>query len=82
MLGLGTGGHALVVALPDRLPPDPPDAGRLVKARYLPLQVLVAEPGKAKVGGAEFLDGMPVVVAFERPEDSEAIPVFRPAPHR
>ncbi len=26
--------------------------------------------------------GMPVVVAFERPDDSEAIPVFRPAPDR
>jgi hypothetical protein len=51
--GLGTGGYALVVALPDRLPPDasPPDsagtpdepgvAGHLVKARYTPLQVMV-----------------------------------------
>lgn len=26
--------------------------------------------------------GMPVVVAFEHPDDSEAIPVFRPAPER
>lgn len=26
--------------------------------------------------------GMPVVVAFERPDDSEAIPVFRSAPDR
>ena len=26
--------------------------------------------------------GMRVVVAFERPDDSEAIPVFRPAPDR
>ena len=26
--------------------------------------------------------GMTVVVAFERPDDSEAIPVFRPAPDR
>src|SRR2546430_8040610 len=25
-LGLGTGGYAFVVALPDRLPPDPPHA--------------------------------------------------------
>jgi hypothetical protein len=43
MMGLGTGGYALVVALPDRLPPDPVsdgasrDAGHLVKARYTPL---------------------------------------------
>lgn len=57
-LGLGTGGYALVVALPDRLPPDPdPGAdgfggdagggaprgwGHLVKARYTPLQAVVA----------------------------------------
>ncbi|BCB77109.1 hypothetical protein Pflav_035190 [Phytohabitans flavus] len=45
-MGLGTGGYALVVALPDRLPPDPPvaptrDSGHLVKARYTPLQALV-----------------------------------------
>ena len=44
---LGTGGHALVVALPDRLPPDPADetgaqpAGHIVKARYTPLQTMV-----------------------------------------
>lgn len=45
--GLGTGGHALVVALPDRLPPDPADdhgdlpPGHIVKARYTPLQTMV-----------------------------------------
>src|SRR5207244_3804005 len=38
---LGTGGYALVVAVPDRLPPDPVGAGHLVKARYTPLQVSV-----------------------------------------
>src|SRR2546423_15073054 len=27
-LGLGTGGYAMVVALPDRLPPDPPGGAR------------------------------------------------------
>src|SRR5205823_2644758 len=32
-LGLGTGGYALVVAVPDRLPPDPSGPGHLVKAR-------------------------------------------------
>src|SRR5205807_8882752 len=31
-LGLGTGGYALVIAIPDRLPPDPELAGHLVKA--------------------------------------------------
>src|SRR5204863_1822300 len=41
-LGLGTGGYALVVALPDRLPPDPaPAPGHIVKARYTPLQAIV-----------------------------------------
>lgn len=41
-LGLGTGGFALVVALPDRLPPDVDVPGHLVKARYTPLQAVVA----------------------------------------
>ena len=41
-LGLGTGGYALVVAIPDRLPPDPQLTGHLVKARYTPLQAIVA----------------------------------------
>ena len=40
-LGLGTGGYALVVALPDRLPPDLEGPGHLVKARYTPLQTVV-----------------------------------------
>src|SRR6516164_7408101 len=40
-LGLGTGGYALVIAVPDRLPPDPGLAGHLVKARYSPLQATV-----------------------------------------
>ena len=39
--GLGTGGYALVVAIPDRLPEDPPENGHLVKARYTPLQSMV-----------------------------------------
>src|ERR1700748_3197322 len=33
-LGLGTGGYALVVALPDRLPPDSELAGHLIKAPH------------------------------------------------
>jgi hypothetical protein len=40
-LGLGTGGYALVVALPDRLPPDADGPGHLIKARYTPLQATV-----------------------------------------
>jgi hypothetical protein len=67
--GLGTGGHAMVVALPDRLPPDAPPAGHLVKARYTPLQAMVAgpdEPGGAHhetLREADDLDGVPVVTA-------------------
>lgn len=68
-LGLGTGGHALVVAVPDRLPADPVGPGHLVKARYTPLQVTVEgveEQGSAYhevVAGAVSVEGMPVVVA-------------------
>ncbi|HEY2552551.1 MAG TPA: DUF3866 family protein [Streptosporangiaceae bacterium] len=69
-LGLGTGGYALVVALPDRLPPDPDDqAGHLVKARYTPLQACVqgadeqGSPHHAVLRDADDLAGMPVVVA-------------------
>ncbi len=67
--GLGTGGYALVVALPERLPPDAEPAGHLVKARYTPLQVMVAgadEPGGEHhplLAEADDLGGMPVVVA-------------------
>jgi len=40
-LELGTGGYALVVAIPGRLPEDPAGPGHLVKARYTPLQATV-----------------------------------------
>jgi Protein of unknown function (DUF3866) len=68
-LGLGTGGYALVIAVPDRLPPDPELPGRLVKARYTPLQVTVAgadeqgSPHRDALRDAEDIGGMPVVVA-------------------
>jgi hypothetical protein len=71
-LGLGTGGYAFVVAIPDRLPPDKAagDAdGHLVKARYTPLQTVVAgvdEESSAHYGvlaDADDLAGMPVVTA-------------------
>ena len=67
--GLGTGGYAFVVAIPDRLPPDGDVAGHVVKARYTPLQAMVAtadEPGSAAhelLREADSLEGMPVVVA-------------------
>jgi len=75
VMGLGTGGYALVVAIPDRLPPDPPDdgttrdQGHLVKARYTPLQAIrlgvdeEASPHRAVMAAADSLDGMPVVTA-------------------
>ena len=68
-LGLGTGGYALVVALPDRLPPDPELAGHLVKARYTPLQACVlgadeqGSPHHDVLRDADDIGGMPVVVA-------------------
>lgn len=73
-LGLGTGGYGLVVALPDRLPPDPPTGldranGHLVKARYTPTQAIVlgadepASPHHQVLARATDLDGMPVVTA-------------------
>ncbi|WP_433382577.1 DUF3866 family protein [Actinoplanes sp. CA-142083] len=75
VMGLGTGGYALVVAIPDRLPPDPVadgttrDQGHLVKARYTPLQAIrlgvdeEASPHRAIMAAAESLEGMPVVTA-------------------
>src|SRR6478609_3760030 len=66
---LGTGGYALVVAVPDRLPPDPSGPGHLVKARYTPLQVSVQGVDEqetehhATIAEADDLAGMPVVVA-------------------
>jgi hypothetical protein len=70
-LGLGTGGYALVVALPDRLPPDTEGPGHLVKARYTPLQAVVLgvdeqdAPAHALLAQGEPLEppGTPVVVA-------------------
>ena len=71
--GLGTGGYALVIAVLDaegRVAAQPPQpSGHLVKARYLPLQAMVAgadEQGSAHhelLAEADSIDGMPVVVA-------------------
>src|SRR3954463_5980863 len=66
---LGTGGYALVVAVPDRLPPDPTGPGHMVKARYTPLQVTVQGVDEqdtehhAAIAEADDLGGMPVGVA-------------------
>jgi hypothetical protein len=74
LLGLGTGGYALVVALPDRLPEpmvgeSSRDCGHLVKARYTPQQPVVlgvdeqASPHRDALADADDLQGMPVVAA-------------------
>ncbi|WP_436788196.1 DUF3866 family protein [Yinghuangia sp. YIM S10712] len=69
-MGLGTGGYAFVVALPERLPKDPPPGpGHLVKGRYTPLQAVVLgadeqeSPHHGLLRDADDLDAMPVVVA-------------------
>ncbi|MET9337864.1 DUF3866 family protein [Nonomuraea sp. NPDC003804] len=68
-MGLGTGGYAMVVAVPNRLPEDPDGPGHLVKARYTPLQATVLgadeqdSPFHEVLREADSLDGMPVVVA-------------------
>jgi hypothetical protein len=68
-LGLGTGGYALVIAIPGRLPPDPELPGHLVKARYSPLQATVlgadeqGSPHHDVLRDADDIGGMPVVVA-------------------
>ncbi|GAA3729194.1 DUF3866 family protein [Salinactinospora qingdaonensis] len=68
-LGLGTGGYAMVVAVPDRPPPDPTGPGHLMKARYTPSQTTVlgvdepASPHHAVLRDAADVAGMPVVTA-------------------
>ncbi|MEO8517694.1 MAG: DUF3866 family protein [Dermatophilaceae bacterium] len=69
-LGLGTGGLALVVAIPDRLPADPPPApGHVVKARYTPLQTVLLgvdeqeSPHHETLRDALGIDAMPVIIA-------------------
>ncbi|WGW13626.1 DUF3866 family protein [Saxibacter everestensis] len=68
--GLGTGGFALIVAIPDRLPADPPPSdGHLVKARYTPLQTMVLgvddqeSPHHETLRDVASLEGLPVIVA-------------------
>lgn len=72
--GLGTGGHALIVALPDALPADPPaDApGHIVKARYCPHQVMVCALEEQESDHHEILRTHPKVIAG----DLEGTPVI------
>lgn len=68
-LNLGAGGYAMVVALPDRLPPDRDAPGHMVKARYTPLQAIVlgsdeeVSPYRGLLATAESLAGLPVITA-------------------
>lgn len=68
-MGLGTGGYAVVIANPDRLPADREGIGHLVKMRYSPLQATVLgvdeqdSPHHAAIAARESIDGMPVVIA-------------------
>jgi Protein of unknown function (DUF3866) len=68
--GLGTGGLALIVAIPDRLPADPEASpGHIIKARYTPLQTMVLgvdeqeSPHHEVLRNATWIDAMPVIVA-------------------
>src|SRR5674476_487126 len=68
--GLGTGGLALIVAIPDRLPPDPEASpGHIIKARYTPLQTMVLgvdeqeSPHHEVLRDATRIDAMPVIMA-------------------
>lgn len=67
--GLGTGGYAHVVAIPDALPEDRPSAGHIVKARYTPMQAMVlaadeeASPHRDVLATADDIEGMPVITA-------------------
>lgn len=68
-MGLGTGGFAMVVALPDRLPADRDEPGHVVKARYTPLQATLLavdeqdSPHHPTLADADDIGGMPVIVA-------------------
>lgn len=68
--GLGTGGLAFIVAVPDRLPSDPhPGPGHIVKARYTPEQQMFLavdeqdSPHHDVLASTDDLRGVPVVVA-------------------
>jgi len=68
--GLGTGGVALIVAIPDRLPADPqPGPGHIVKARYTPMQTIVLgvdeqeSPHHDVLRNAKGINDMPVIMA-------------------
>jgi Protein of unknown function (DUF3866) len=65
-LGLGTGGFHLVVSLADAPSTELGDVGRVMKARYTPLQPVVSsveETHREQIEGSSELAGTPVVCA-------------------
>lgn len=65
-LGLGTGGFHLVVAVRDQRPTELGHDGRVMKARYTPLQAAVRtveETHRDAIEGSQGLGGTPVVCA-------------------
>jgi hypothetical protein len=65
-LGLGTGGVYLVIAIEGRTAPDVPVPGRVIKARYTPLQTAVGSVEESHASVLEASPGlrqMPVVCA-------------------
>lgn len=67
---LGTGGFGLIVALPEKLPADPPpQPGHMVKDRYAPLQTMVLgvddqeSEHHTTIRDTASLSGLPVIVA-------------------
>jgi hypothetical protein len=65
-LGLGTGGFHLVVAVSEQAPTELGHPGRIVKARYTPLQAAVLsveETDRDALEGSAGLGGRPVVCA-------------------
>lgn len=93
--GLGTGGYAVVTAIPDRPAAwpegwavDPEAPGHLVKARYSPLQTMVLgvdDPEgehHAVLENADSIDGMPVVAADLHSSLPAIVAGIRLAAHR
>lgn len=65
-LGLGTGGFHLVIAVRDQVPLDPSHRGRVMKARYTPLQAAVTsveETEREVLERSPGLAGAPIVCA-------------------
>ena len=74
--GLGTGGYALVVAIPDRLPADAEITGHIVKSRYTPLQAMA---GSADEQGSPYHELLEVGGLARRHAGGGGRPALGPA---